>query len=156
MPLSNRALSDAVSRAAERAAGAFRRDMKRGLSGLATIASVAPWLGLLITVIGVVESFPGCNGPRALCMAAIADGLGDALARSALGLGVGILSLCLYRYLQGQLDGLDMEMRNMALELANAVSASLIRSQPSANFPPVSNDTPNSSRSSSSNGRPTS
>jgi biopolymer transport protein TolQ len=155
MRLSDRALADTVALAAERSAVAVRQDMKRGLNGLATIASVAAWLGLLITVIGIVESFRGCDGPRAFCMAAIAEGLGDALARSALGLGLGITSLCFYRYLLSQVESLDVEMRNMALELANAVSVSLTRNQ-TPDFSPASNNTPNSSRSSSSNGRPTS
>jgi len=40
--------------------------MSRGLNGLATIASMAPWLALLITVMGIVGSFSGCNGPFCL------------------------------------------------------------------------------------------
>lgn len=110
--------------------------MKRGVNGLATIASVAPWLGLLITVIGIVGSFPGCDGPRSFCMAVVADGLADALARAALGLGVGIMSLCFYRYLLGQLENFDIEMQNMALELANAVAPSLPGNHASGALPP--------------------
>ena len=156
MPLSSRALDDAVSRAAERAAVAVRQEMKRGLNTLATIASVAPWLGLLITVIGIVESFPGCAGPRSFCMAAIADGLADALVRGALGLLVGIIAFCCYRYLLSQLEGLNIAMGNMALETANAVAVCLSRNHAPGASAPFSNNTPNSSRRSSSNGRPTS
>jgi len=156
MPLLNRALADAVLRAADRAAVAVRQDMKRGLNGLATIASVAPWLGLLITVIGIVGSFVGCNGPKLSCMAAIVDRLANALVRGALGLLVGINAFCFYRYLLSQLEGLEIEMRNMAAELANAVSVSLRRAQALDASLAVSNNSPNSSRRSSSNGRPTS
>jgi biopolymer transport protein ExbB/TolQ len=67
--------------------------MKRGLKTLATIASVAPWLGLLITVIGIVGSFVGCGGEKSTCMAAIVDRLANVIARSALGLLVGIIAL---------------------------------------------------------------
>ena len=156
MPLSSRALDDAVSRAAERAAVAVRQEMKRGLNTLATIACVAPWLGLLITVIGSVGSFVGCGGEKSTCMAAFVDHLANAIARSALGLLVGIIALCFYRYLLSQLEGLDIEMRNMALELTTAVSLSLRGDQAMGTSPPVSKNTPNSSRRSSSNGRPTS
>ena len=110
-------------RAAERAAAAVHHDMRRGLNTLATIASVAPWLGLLITVIGMVGSFVGCGEEKSTSIAAIVDRLANAIARSALGLGVGVISLCFYRYLLGLLEGLDLEMRNLALELVNAVNA---------------------------------
>jgi biopolymer transport protein ExbB/TolQ len=125
MPFSNQAVIGAVLRPAERAAAIVHKDMNRGLNGLATIASVAPWLGLLITVMGIVGSFSGCNGPSPFCLAAVADGLADALARAALGLLVGVLSLFCYRYLSFQLEDLDIDMRNMALELANVLCAKL-------------------------------
>jgi biopolymer transport protein ExbB/TolQ len=125
MPFSNKAVICSVLRAAERGAAIVHKDMNRGVNGLATIASVAPWFGVLITVMGIVGSFRGCNGPQLFCLAAVADGLADALARAALGLLVGILSLCCYRYLSGQLEELDTEMRNMALELANVLRARL-------------------------------
>jgi len=123
MALSNRAAILATVRAAERAAAEIHLEMKRGVNSLATIACVAPWLGLLITVIGIAGSFRGCDGPRSFCMAAIAEGLADALARAALGLLVGILALWSYRYLSGQVEEFDLEMRCMTLELARALSA---------------------------------
>jgi biopolymer transport protein ExbB/TolQ len=132
MPFSNKAVICSVLRAAERGASLVHKDMNRGVNGLATIASVAPWFGLLITVTGIVGSFSGCNGPSPFCLAAVADGLADALARAALGLLVGILSLCCYRYLSGQLAEFDIEMRNMALELTNVLSARLRNHQPHA------------------------
>jgi biopolymer transport protein ExbB/TolQ len=66
-------------------------------------------------MMGIVGSFGGSNGPSPFCLAAVADGLADALARAALGLLVGILSLPCYRYLSFQLEDLDIEMRNMGL-----------------------------------------
>jgi biopolymer transport protein ExbB/TolQ len=122
MPLSNRAVILATVRAAERAAAEIHLDMRRGVNSLATIASVAPWLGLLITVIGIAGSFRVCGGPRSFCMGIVADGLSDALARAALGLLVGIFALWCYRYLSGQLEQLDVEMRSITLELARVVS----------------------------------
>ena len=96
--------------------------MKRGVNSLATIASVAPFLGLLITVEGIVFSFVSCGGEKSTCLAAVVDRLSNAIARTALGLLVGIPSLWCYRYLRGQLEDLDVEMRNAALELANVLS----------------------------------
>jgi biopolymer transport protein TolQ len=86
--------------------------MKRGLSGLATIASVAPWFGLLITLIGIVGSFVGCGGEKSACMAVLADRLANALIRCVVGLFVGLLSLCGYRCLFAQPEELDTDMQN--------------------------------------------
>jgi len=46
------------------------------------------------------------------------------MARSALGLLIGILSLVCYQYLQARLADFDIEMRNATLDLANALSRS--------------------------------
>jgi biopolymer transport protein ExbB/TolQ len=96
--------------------------MKRGVNCLATVAAVAPLLGILITVDGIVGSFIGCGGEKSICMATVVDRLANAIARGAIGLLVGILASLYYRYLQAKLEGLDMEMRNATLELANALS----------------------------------
>jgi len=122
VPLSDRAVIDAVMRSARRSAAAVHVEMKRGLSSLATISSVAPLLGLLITVEGIAASFVGCGGEKWTCLAAVVDRLSNAITRGTLGLFVGTLSL-LYRYLQGRLEGFDIEMKNMTLELANALTA---------------------------------
>jgi biopolymer transport protein ExbB len=106
-------------RASGRSAAMVHGDLKRGVNSLATIASVAPLLGLLITVDGMVSSFGSCGGEKSTCMAAVVGGLSDAIARGAFGLLVGIASLWCYRYLRSKLDDLDVEMKNVTLELAN-------------------------------------
>ncbi len=110
--------------------------MKRGVNSLATIASVAPLLGLLITVEGIVFSFVSCGSQKSVCMAAMVDRLSNSIARNALGLFVGILSLWFYRYLRGKLEDLDVEMKNAALELANELSG-LLRRRYGGNSPAI-------------------
>jgi biopolymer transport protein ExbB len=86
--------------------------MERYLSPLGTIASAAPLLGLLGTVIGMIEIFgsqapTGGNNP-----AMLAHGISIALYNTAFGLIVAIPSLMLYRYFRGVVDAytLDMEL----------------------------------------------
>jgi biopolymer transport protein ExbB len=86
--------------------------MERYLSPLGTIASAAPLLGLLGTVIGMIEIFgsqapTGGNNP-----AMLAHGISIALYTTAFGLIVAIPSLMLYRYFRGVVDAytLDMEL----------------------------------------------
>ncbi|MFG6449469.1 MotA/TolQ/ExbB proton channel family protein [Roseateles sp. BYS180W] len=84
--------------------------MERYLNTLGTIAAAAPLLGLLGTVVGMIEIFgsqsPGGNNP-----AQLAHGISIALYNTAFGLIVAIPALMFYRYFRGRVDAyvLDME-----------------------------------------------
>ncbi len=81
--------------------------MERYLSALATIASAAPLLGLLGTVIGMIEIFgsqnPGAGGGTAN-PAQLAHGISVALYNTAFGLIVAIPSLIFWRYFRARVD----------------------------------------------------
>lgn len=91
--------------------GAGRRvahQLERYLNALATIASAAPLLGLLGTVIGMIEIFGSQGGSGALGggtnPAQLAHGIATALYNTAFGLIVAIPSLMLWRYFRGRVD----------------------------------------------------
>ncbi|MBI4891262.1 MAG: MotA/TolQ/ExbB proton channel family protein [Acidobacteria bacterium] len=111
----------AAMRASRRAASAEHAALRRGLDHLATIASLAPLLGLLITLDGIVGSFIGCGGEKSFCMAAVVERLSNAMVRCAAGLLVGLISLVLYRYLLIEWQSLRCDMENATLELANTL-----------------------------------
>lgn len=81
--------------------------LERYLSALATIASAAPLLGLLGTVIGMIEIF-GSQGTGAVAGATnplqLAHGISVALYNTAFGLIVAIPSLILWRYFRARVD----------------------------------------------------
>jgi biopolymer transport protein ExbB len=84
--------------------------LERYLNTLGTIASAAPLLGLLGTVIGMIEIFgsqspTGGNNP-----ALLAHGISIALYNTAFGLMIAIPSLMFYRYFRGRVDGYTIEM----------------------------------------------
>lgn len=106
-----------VRRASERAAAAAHQDLKEGLDSLATITTLAPWVGLLCTVIQIANSFVACDGERSTCMGAVAERLSQSLWPAASGLFVGLLALSFHRYLAGSLQALDMEMKAAIPEL---------------------------------------
>lgn len=111
-----------AKRAAERAAATVHGEMGRGLNGLATVATIAPWVGLFGTVVGINASFIGCGGEKSACMAVFAERLSWSIWPTALGLGVGLSSLWFYRCLAGRLKTFDREMSNAKLELTNQLS----------------------------------
>jgi biopolymer transport protein TolQ len=111
-----------VRRATERAAAVVHGEMQRGLLGLATVATLAPWVGLFGTLVGIASSFSGIGGNKISAMAAIAKCLSDACLPTALGLVVGLMSLLCYRYLTNTLETFDREMDGASLALVNQLS----------------------------------
>ena len=88
--------------------------MERYLNTLGTIASAAPLLGLLGTVIGMIEIFgsqapTGGNNP-----ALLAHGISVALYNTAFGLIIAIPSLMLYRYFRGMVDAYTLDIEQAA------------------------------------------
>jgi len=120
--LSDREVLDAVERATRRAAAAVRADFKRGLVGLATVASVAPFFGFFGTVAGIYTSFPGCGAAWSTCMAAIAERLSVALAPTVLGLLVAMPAWLGYKFLTSNLEAFELQMNNASALLMNYLS----------------------------------
>lgn len=107
--------TEADLRASMEGAGrAMAHRLERYLAALATIASAAPLLGLLGTVIGMIEIFgsqaPGSSGSGN--PAQLAHGISVALYNTAFGLIVAIPSLIFWRYFRARVDGylLTMEL----------------------------------------------
>jgi biopolymer transport protein ExbB len=92
--------------------------LERYLAALATIASAAPLLGLLGTVIGMIEIFGSQAGGGGVSSASggnpaqLAQGISIALYNTAFGLMVAIPSLIFWRYFRARVDGylLTMEL----------------------------------------------
>jgi hypothetical protein len=90
------------------------------VNSLATIASLAPWIGLVGTVLGITSSFRGASGgSREDAVAALMGMLGQSLSFTAAGLLIGLASLWCYRYLASNLEKLDLEMETASLGLMN-------------------------------------
>ncbi len=84
--------------------------LERYLNALGTIASAAPLLGLMGTVIGMIEIF-GSQTPTGVGNPALlAHGISIALYNTAFGLMIAIPTLMFYRYFRGLVDGYTLEM----------------------------------------------
>jgi biopolymer transport protein ExbB/biopolymer transport protein TolQ len=110
---------ESVERSLERSSAETQEEMKRGLSGLATIAATAPFVGLFGTVIGILNAFSNISGAHAVVMKVIAGSISEALLTTAIGLSVAVPAVWCYNYLTSQMDLFGVEMRNSALELVS-------------------------------------
>ncbi|MDT0635890.1 MotA/TolQ/ExbB proton channel family protein [Spectribacter hydrogenoxidans] len=98
-------------------------ELERYLNTLGTIAAVAPLLGLLGTVIGMIKVFAAITAAGVGDAQPLAGGISEALLTTAAGLCVAIPALVLYRTLRGRVDDLVMRMETRAIRLADRLGA---------------------------------
>ena len=108
---------DASKRALERAQAITHAELNRGLSGLATIGSTAPFVGLFGTVIGIINAFQGISQERSTGLGAVAGGISEALVATAIGLFVALPAVWMFNYFNSKVEGFDVEMENASSEL---------------------------------------
>jgi biopolymer transport protein ExbB/TolQ len=112
-------LLDTVRRSIQRATALTTSDLKKGVNTLATIGSTAPFVGLLGTVVGVINAFTGIASTGSGGIGAVSAGIAEALIETALGLFVAIPAVWFYNYLTGRLEYFNVEMDNSSSELVD-------------------------------------
>jgi biopolymer transport protein ExbB/TolQ len=117
--LSREDLVDSVRRSIQRATALTQSDLKKGVNSLATIGTAAPFVGLLGTVVGVINAFVGIAATGSGGIGAVSAGIAEALVETALGLVVAIPAVWFYNYLTGRLDYFNVEMDNSSSELVD-------------------------------------
>jgi len=110
---------DTVRRSIQRATALTASDLKKGVTALATIGSTAPFVGLLGTVIGVINAFVGIGSTGTGSIGAVSAGIAEALVETALGLFVAIPAVWFYNYLTNRLEYFNVEMDNSSSELVD-------------------------------------
>jgi len=110
---------ESSKRALDRASAIVHAELKRGLSGLATIGSTAPFVGLFGTVVGIINAFKGISEQQATGLAAVAGGISEALVATALGLFVAVPAVWAYNYFTNKVEAFDVEMDNSSSELVD-------------------------------------
>ena len=108
---------EASKRALERAEAIVHAELKRGVSGLATIGSTAPFVGLFGTVVGIINAFKGISTEKSTGLGAVAGGISEALVTTAIGLFVAIPAVWMFNYFINKIEAFDVEMGNSSSEL---------------------------------------
>ena len=108
---------EAAHRAIQRATAIGMMDLRRNLSGLATVGATAPFVGLLGTVLGIITAFRGMALTGSGGIGAVSAGIAEALIATAFGLFVAIPAVWAFNYLTNRADGFGVEMDNGASEL---------------------------------------
>lgn len=106
-----------LSSALLRAAANELKRFNRGLAMLDTIITLAPLLGLLGTVTGMIHSFGLLGASELGAPAAITGGIAEALIATAFGLGIAITALLPFNYLNSRLEEARHEIEDAATHL---------------------------------------
>ncbi|MFC1639295.1 MotA/TolQ/ExbB proton channel family protein [Gemmatimonadota bacterium] len=102
--------------------GAERDLMARYIPWLATFGSVSPLLGLLGTVLGVMDAFIGIASGGSGNISAVAPGVAEALVTTVLGLAVAIPAVIAYNILANRLGVFAGELEGFAQEIIGAMA----------------------------------
>ena len=105
----------------QEAAGHVVHDLERYLNTLGTIAAIAPLLGLLGTVVGMIRVFAEITTQGTGNASALAGGISEALITTAAGLTVAIPALVMHRYFTGRIDGIVVELEQETIKLVDAL-----------------------------------
>lgn len=91
--------------------------MEAGVGALSTVAAIAPLLGLLGTVAGMIKVFRDVAGVQNPDIALLARGIWEALLTTGAGLTVAIPAYVAYRFVEGRIDHRRRELEEASLEV---------------------------------------
>jgi biopolymer transport protein TolQ len=111
----------ALERAAQIASSEALTSMEQRMTWLATIAAVAPFIGLLGTVMGIIDAFHGLGTAGAATLRAVAPGISEALITTAAGLVVAIPAVVGYNQLTARLREFGARMDDFGREFLNLI-----------------------------------
>jgi biopolymer transport protein TolQ len=106
----------------EKEEGEERDEIAHGLQWLAIIATVSPLLGLLGTVLGVMNSFIGVAAAGSANISAVAPGVAEALTTTVAGLTVAIPAAIAYNYFAGRLQLFMSELEGFSSEFIGSLA----------------------------------
>jgi len=112
---------DVMKESISEAASHVVHDLEKYLNSLGTVAAIAPLLGLLGTVVGMIDVFTQITTVRTGNANAVAGGISEALLTTAAGLIVAIPALVMHRYFTGLIDTIVVDLEREAIKLVDAI-----------------------------------
>ena len=113
-----------IQRALQRAAAAELSILEKSLSWLATTGSVSPFIGLLGTVVGIINAFNGLGMEKTASIQAVAPGIAEALIATAAGLFAAIPAVIAYNHFISNMKNIAAEMDDFSMEFLNLIERS--------------------------------
>lgn len=99
---------------------------EKGLALLATFGSSAPYIGLLGTVYGIMNSFIAISGAQQTSIASVAPGIAEALIATAIGLLAAIPSVLAYNFFIARSESLSVDYESFIEEFSNLLQRQIL------------------------------
>src|SRR5262245_10458352 len=116
---------ESVARALDRQSAREVATLRRGSGLLATVGSTAPFVGLLGTVMGIVNAFQSMAATGSGGLGTVSAGIAEALITTAFGLLVAIPAVMAFNYLSGYIDGRSVDISESSNEFLDVVARRL-------------------------------
>jgi biopolymer transport protein TolQ len=113
-----------IQRSLQRASAAELSVLEKSMSWLATTGSVTPFIGLLGTVIGIINAFIGLGQNQSTSIAAVAPGISEALITTAAGLFAAIPAVIAYNQFLNKIKNVAVAMDDFSSDFLNLVERS--------------------------------
>ncbi len=113
-----------IQRALQRASAAELSVLEKNMSWLATTGAVTPFIGLLGTVVGIINAFEGLGMEKTASIQAVAPGIAEALIATAAGLFAAIPAVIAYNQFISSIKSIATEMDDFSSEFLNLVERS--------------------------------
>ena len=117
---------ESVKVALERSVSTESLSLEKGMIVLSTAVSGGPFIGLLGTVWGVMETFSGIAKANTASLTVMAPGVAGALIATVIGLLVAIPAMFAYNFMVTSIRGITQELDNFATEYATAIEHSYV------------------------------
>lgn len=114
----------------------FQREMdvaESQLSFLASVGSIAPYIGLFGTVWGIMHAFTGLASLQQVTLAVVAPGIAEALVATAIGLFAAIPAVLAYNHFSHDVDRIAIKLETFIEEFSNILQRSLGSANANAN-----------------------
>jgi biopolymer transport protein ExbB len=98
-------------------------ELRRGMSIVATVGSIAPFVGLLGTVVGIIAAFQGIGASGSGGIGAVSAGIAEALVETAFGLMVAIPAVIMFNYLTARVAILELAIARAVGELLDEMES---------------------------------
>jgi len=117
----------AVEKAIEASGGIEVSFLQRGLMVMATVANIAPLVGFLGTVSGMINAFEAIASAEQVSAKLVASGISEALITTATGLIIAIPVQVFHNYFVSRIDRFIIEMEESSIDLVNELEAGNIK-----------------------------
>jgi len=112
---------ESINRVLQRASFVELAKLEKNLNQLATTAAVAPFVGLLGTVWGIIEAFRGIAAQKSASLAVVAPGIAEALIATAFGLFAAIPAVMAFNYFMNKIRWTNAALEDFSLEFLGIV-----------------------------------